>query len=208
MRVNERFQKNFISRPIIVALAFISTTIYLSGCAGDYARKRAEHYYLQGQALANRGETERAAMKFEKSMFLSEKTGFTAGIAHNLNELAIIDSNRGDFDEAKIKLNRALEIYRSEGMNPEVSKTLNNIVQIYHKEGRFEDAVEQYKVLIKWDEKTGNRLGMALSLWNMAMIYDRYLGNPQKARTAREWALEILREPGNEKYLEQLQERE
>lgn len=188
-------------------LCFMMITLAL-GCAGDYARKRAEHYYLQGQALVNRGETERAVNKFEKSMDLSEKTGFTAGIAHNLNELAIIDSNRGNFDAARNKLDRALEIYRAEEMNTEVSKTLNNMVQIYRKEGRFEDAVEQYKQLITWDEKTGNRVGMAFSLWNMALIYDRYLGERTKARTARDWALEILREPGNEKYLKQLRGRE
>ena len=127
-----------------MALTFVLAGALMFGCAGDYARKRAEHYYLQGQALVNRGEIERAVQKFEKSMYLAEKTGFTAGIAHNLNELAIIDSNQGKIDEARDKLNRALEIYHIEEMNTEVSKTLNNFVQIYRREGRFEEAIEQY----------------------------------------------------------------
>ena len=113
----------------------------------------------------------------------------------------------GRFDDARVKLDRALEIYRAEGMNTEVSKTLNNFAQIYHKEGRFEDAIEYYKKLIVWDEKTDNRLGMAFSLWNMALIYEHYLGDHEKARTARSWSLEIFQEPGNEKYLKELQAR-
>ncbi|MCB2147616.1 MAG: tetratricopeptide repeat protein [Deltaproteobacteria bacterium] len=129
----------FRSLSIVLAVALIA--ILLSACAGDYARKRAEYYYLQGQSLANQGQTERAIKKFEKSMDLSEKTGFVAGIAHNLNELAIIHTTAGEFDAARSELSRALDIYRSLDMKPEVSKTLNNISQTYAREGRFEDAI-------------------------------------------------------------------
>ena len=185
--------------------AMLLALLLVTACAGDYARKRAQSLYLQGQALVNRGETERAIKKFEKSIYLSEKTGFEAGVAHNLNELAIIHTNRGEFETARTELKQALEIYRSLEMNPEISKAMNNMVQTYRMEGRFEDAIEHYKKLIVWDEKSGNRLGMAFSLWNMALIYERYLGDHEKARTARNWSLEIFREPGNEKYLRQLQ---
>lgn len=197
-----------INRSMAVILAFSLITILLTACAGDYARKRAETYYLQGQALVNRGETDRAIKKFEKSIYLSEKTGFEAGVAHNLNELAIIHTNRDQFETARAELTQALEIYRSLEMNPEISKTMNNIIQSYRKEGRFEDAIEHYKQLIVWDEKTDNRLGMAFSLWNMALIYEHYLGDHEKARTARNWSLEIFQEPGNEEYLRRLQRRE
>jgi len=210
---NPRIQKyvllpagsGFRSLSIILAVTLI--TILLAACAGEYARKRAEHYYLQGQALVNRGDTERAIKKFEKSMDLSEKTGFDAGVAHNLNELAIIHTTRGEFETARSELDQALEIYRSLEMKPEISKTMDNIVLTYRQERRFEDAIEHYKKLIVWDEKIGNHLGMAFSLWNMALIYERYLGDYEKAHTARNWSLEIFREPGNEKYLRQLQER-
>ena len=100
-------------RAVAMVLASLSLMLLMTACAGDYARKRAEVYYLQGQSLVNRGDTERAIKKFEKSMALSEKTGFDAGIAHNLNELAIIHTNRGEFDKARAKLNEALKIYRS-----------------------------------------------------------------------------------------------
>jgi len=209
MRENRHPVKAISYQTITVILASILTAVLGFGCAGDYARKRAEHYYHHGQALVNSGDTERAVKKFQKSMVLSEKTGFSAGIAHNLNELAIIHTNRGEFDKARTELNQALEIYRSlQGMDPEISKTMNNIAQTYYSEGRFQEAIEQYKKLIVWDENTGNRIGMARALWNMATIYEHYLGDPQKAGVARKWSLEIFREPGNEKHLQQLQGRE
>ena len=137
-------------------------------------------------------------------MVLAEKTGFEAGVAHNLNELAIIHTNRGEFDAARGELNRALGIYQSLDMKPEVSKTLNNIVQTYIREGRFQAAMEHYQRLLEWDEKSGNRLGVAISLYNMALIYDRHLGDPRRAREAYQRAMAIFNEPGNRKYLETL----
>jgi tetratricopeptide (TPR) repeat protein len=192
-------------RALTAILTSAMVVALLVGCAGDYARKRAEHYYLQGQTLVNRGEVERAIKKFEKSIYLSEKTGFTAGIAHNLNELAIIDTNHGKYDDARAKLDRALTIYRAEEMNPEASKTLNNMVQTYLREGRFEDAVIGYEKLIEWDEKTGNHLGAAIALYNTALIYDRNLKDRKKAVDAYDRSIEIFRETGNEEYLRKLQ---
>ena len=203
MKANERNSRRIISRSIAMALV----SILAFGCAGDYARQQAKRYYHQGQALVNRGETERAVKKFEKSMYLSEKTGFSAGIAHNLNELAIIHTHRKEYETARSELARALKIYRSLDMQPEASKTMNNIVQTYLGERRFEEAIEHYQMLIAWDEKTSNRLGMALSYRNMAFIYERQLGNLSKAREAYERYLEISQEPEVNQYLQHLQEK-
>lgn len=194
-------------RAMAIILAVSSLMVIVTACAGDYARKRAKRYYLQGQNLVNRGDTDRAIKKFEKSMALSEKTGFDAGIAHNLNELAIIHTTRGEFETARSELDRALDIYRARNMIPEVSKTLNNRVQTYVREGRFKEAIFHYKMLVEWDEQTDNRLGMAISLYNMALIYDRRLGDREKASDAYNRSVEIFRETGNEKYLKKLQGR-
>jgi tetratricopeptide (TPR) repeat protein len=208
MNKNRNDPEAIAPRALTAILTSAMIVALLIGCAGDYARKRAEHYYLQGQALVNRGEIERAIKKFEKSIYLSEETGFAAGIANNLNELAIIDTNRGKFEDARDKLDRALGIYRSEKMNSEVSKTLNNLVQTYLREGRFEDAVLGYEKLIEWDEKTGNHLGVAIALYNTALIYHRNLKNREKAVEAYNRSVEIFRETGNEEYLRKLQGRE
>ena len=107
MTDNERLMKAGSVRLAVMVLTSSLIIVLAMGCAGDYARQRAETYYLHGQALVNRGETDRAIKKFEKSIYLSEKTGFEAGIAHNLNELAIIHTTRGEFEKARSELNRA-----------------------------------------------------------------------------------------------------
>ena len=208
MKENPQHSRRITFRSMAMILAFILAAALAFGCAGEYARKRAEHYYLQGQALVNRGETERAIKKFEKSIYLSEKTGFTAGIAHNLNELAIIHTRRGQFDTARSELNRALDIYRSLGMRPEVSKTINNLAQTYLRQGRAEEALRQYENLIAWDEKTENHLGIAISLWNMARIYDHQLGDRPKALEAYKRSVYLFKKTGNEHYLQRLQKQE
>ncbi len=199
------FTMGFRAMAIVPALMLLM--VIVTACAGDYARKRAKHYYTQGQNLVNRGDTDRAIKKFEKSMDLSEKTGFDAGIAHNLNELAIIHTERGEFETARSELARALEIYLARNMIPEVSKTLNNKVQTYTREGRFEDAILHYETLVAWDERTDNQLGMAISLYNMALIYDRHLGDRAKALDAYNRSVKIFKKTGNEKYLKKLQGR-
>lgn len=188
-----------------IAASFLTVALFLiTACAGNYARKRAKDYYGQGQILASRGETKRAVNKFKKSMALAERSGYQEGVAHNLNELAIIHTARGEFETARSELNQALSIYERLEMNPEVSKTLNNIAQTYTREGRFIDAVAQYQRLIAWDEHTGNRLGMAISLYYMALILDRRLNDRPQAREAYQRAMKIFEEPGNETYLEKL----
>ena len=92
-------------------------------------------------------------------------------------------------------------------MQPEVSKTLNNLVQTYLREGRYEDAILRYEILMDWDQKTDNQLGVAVALYNMALIYNHHLGDREKAIEAYSRSVAIFRETGNEKYLEQLQGR-
>ncbi len=208
MQDNQHHSQRITFRSIVMALTVIQVAALIFGCAGEYARKRAEHYYLQGQALVTRGETERAIKKFEKSIYLSEKTGYAAGIAHNLNELAIIHTQTGQFDTARSELSRALDIYRSLDMRPEVSKTINNMAQTYLREGRAEEALRHYETLIAWDEKTGNHLGIAIALWNMARIYDHHLNDRQKALEAYKRSIYLFKKTGNEHYLQGLQERE
>jgi tetratricopeptide (TPR) repeat protein len=45
---------------------------------------------------------------------------------------------------------------------------------------------------------------MAISLYNMALVLDRKLGDRPQARDAYQRAIRIFKETGNEKYLETL----
>jgi tetratricopeptide (TPR) repeat protein len=145
--------------------------------------KRAENRYEKGQYYASKGEVDKAIVNFEKSMRMARAIDFREGVAHNLNELAIIYSSRREYSKARERLSEALEIYKELNMA-----------------NWFED-------LIEWDTNTGNRLGVGITLYNMALIYHQHLGMKDKATDCFGRALKIFRETGNEKYIQMIQKK-
>jgi pentatricopeptide repeat protein len=90
-------------------------------------------------------------------------------------------------------------------MKPEVSKSLNNMAVTYVREKRFQEAFKWFDELIKWDNKTGNELGVAITLYNMALIYHQHLGMDEKAEECLGKAMKIFKETGNEDYIQRIQ---
>jgi len=128
-------------------------------------------------------------------------------VAHNLNELAIINTARGEYAKARELFNEALGIYKELNMEIEISKSLNNIALTYVRERRFQEAIEWFKDLMAWDAKSGNELGIGITLYNMALIYHQHLGMKEKAKECFSKALKIFKETGNKRYIEKIQER-
>ena len=169
--------------------------------------KRAEQRYKKGQYLVSKGELDKAIVNFEKSIKIARAAGFNEGVAHNLNELAIINTARGEYDKARENLNEALKIYKDLNMAPEVSKTLNNIAVTYTKQRKFQEALRGYEDLMEWDTKTGNQLGVGITLYNMAIIYHQHMGMNEMAKECLHKALTIFKETGDERYIEMIQEK-
>jgi tetratricopeptide (TPR) repeat protein len=181
----------------------LSVAIFLlSSCAPRFLQiRRAELLYKEGQILLSKGKGEEAMLKFEKSLSLAREAGFKAGMAHNLNEMAIIHTARGEYAGARELLAEAVEIYKEFNMEPEVSKSLNNVAVTYVKERDFKEAVNRYEELLTWDGKTDNRLGMGITLYNMGLIYESHLGEREEAQKRYSEALKIFKKLGNEKYI-------
>jgi len=188
-------------------LLFLSIFVISSCSARSVQIKRAENRYKKGQYFASKGEVDKAILNFEKSIRMARAVEFKEGVAHNLNELAIIYSSRGEYAKARKMLGEALEIYKELHMAPETSKAMNNIAITYVREQKFQEALKWFEDLIEWDTNTGNQLGVGITLYNMALIYHQHLGMKDKARDCLARALKIFRETGNEKYIQMIQER-
>lgn len=113
--------------PYCLFLFFLAWFGVFSCTSKPFLQHRAERFYHQGQVLLSQGRTDDAYGKFDQSFRFSEKAGDRAGMAHNLNEKAIIHTARGQYDTAREALTRAVAIYKELGMTPEVSKALNNL---------------------------------------------------------------------------------
>ena len=181
--------------------------IVLTSCSTrPYRMKRAERLYRQGQTYLSEGDQQKAITKFEESLSLSRIVEFKPGIAHNLNEIAIIHTTRGQYQKAGEILSESLSIYKELDMAPEVSKTLNNIAITYLKAGKFDGAIKQYNELLEWDRKSGNELGAGITLNNMGLIYQNHLGNMKKAREKYSEALTIFKQLGEDKYTQSIEQ--
>ncbi len=178
----------------------------ITSCSSSFVHtRRAKILYQQGQDFFFEGERDKAAIKFEESFAWAQKAGFKPGIAHNLNQMAIIHTFKGEYDTARKKLIQAVEIYKELGMQPEASKALSNIAITYVKKGEFAKAIVQYEKLLEWDRKIKNYLGMGIALNNMGLIYENHLGKPKEAQKSYLRAMKILKESGNEKYIKSVQ---
>lgn len=122
-------------------------------------------------------------------------------MAHNLNEIAIIHTSRGEYVKARDALSRAIKIYEAANMKPEVSESLNNIATTYVREQDFKEAINRYEELLKWDRKTNNDLGAAITLNNLGVIYEHHLKERENALRRYSEALKIFRKLGNERYI-------
>jgi pentatricopeptide repeat protein len=90
-------------------------------------------------------------------------------------------------------------------MEPEVSKAMNNMANTYVRERNPDEAIAWFNKLIEWDTQTGNRLGVGITYYNLALVYHRQLKMEKKARACLNKAVIIFKEPGNERFLEMIQ---
>lgn len=186
----------------LAALAIAASAILAGGCVTSEGKLRsAELLYAEGQDLMSTGKEEAAVSRFEKSLMLSREIGFSAGIAHNLNELAIYHTSHGEFQQARELLAEAIDIYKKEAMAAEVSKAMNNLAITFLKERNFSAALEQYNTLLQWDRQTNNMLGAAITMNNMGLIFERYLARPAEAGKSYQQALEIFKQLGKDEYI-------
>ncbi len=166
--------------------------------------ERAENHYKKGQRLANNGEFDRAVIHFNKSINMARDVEFNEGLAHNLNELAIVYTHKQEYEKARKYLFEALEIYEANDMPAEISKTMNNIADTYTQEENAVKALKWFNRLIEWDTKTGNQVGVGITCYNMALIYHKQLNETDKAQQYLNQALKIFKETGNEKLIERI----
>ena len=175
----------------LLALAALSVTLLCSCGIHAYRLRRAKQLYYQGQILEDQGKTEDAYKKFQASLSLARKENYRPGIAHNLNELAIIKTSKGEYESARRLLREALEIYKELDMKPQVSKVLNNIAITYLRQGDIKNTLLTYQKLLKWDHSIGNKMGQMVVLYNTAQIYEEYLNQPCNAKMQYEKALAL-----------------
>ena len=192
----------FLNSSKMVIILWVSVFLVVSCSTRPYRMKRAKRLYRQGQLYLSKGNQEKAIKKFEESLSLSRDIGFKPGVAHNLNEMAIIKTIGGEHVKARELHTEAMDIYKQLNMKPEVSKSLNNIAGTYMRERNFKEAIKQYEDLLKWDRQTQNKFGVGITLYNIGLIYQNHLRRYEDAKKKYLEALAVFHELGHEKYIQ------
>ncbi len=192
-----------------IGTLLLLSVFLISSCAVRSVQiKKAKERYKKGQILASRGEVDKAIENFNKSIRIARASEYMVGVAHNLNELAIIYTSRGEYAKARGLLAEMITIYKDLKMETEVSKSMNNMAMTYVRVKEFQEAFKWFDKLIEWDEGTGNQLGVGITLYNMALIYHHHLGMKEKAKECFFKALKIFKETGNEKYIDMIKKKQ
>jgi tetratricopeptide (TPR) repeat protein len=190
-----------------LTILFLICLFLITSCSTrPYRMKRAERLYRQGQLYHQKGQLDKAIQKLEESLSLAEMIGFEAGVAHNLNEIALVHLTKRECSRSREMFSESLAIYEKLNMGPEISKTLNNIASTYLGERNFKGAIKKYEELIEWDKKQNNDLGVALSLYNIGVIYQNHLKQHQEAQKYYSEALKLFKKLGKEKYIRLLEQ--
>ena len=182
---------------LVLSIGLLSV---FSGCSlKKLHNKRAMLLYYDGIELASKGKFDQAIEKFNKSIAISQENRFSSGIAHNYNEIGNIYTYKKKFNIARDYFNQALVIYKKKNMKPEVSKSFDNIAKTYLRQGDFNNTLGQYEKLVAWDMESGNMLGAGLTRYNMALLYEKYIKDYNKAKNFYEQALKIFLKLNREK---------
>jgi len=187
-----------MKKPLGLFLLFSLITLLVSGpCSHPRPSDQARILYEEGQGLLSKGRPDAALKRFEASLALSREQDDARGTAHNLNEIGIIHTQKRSFAEARTCFQEAETLYRRLDMAGEISKTLNNRAITFILEKRYGEAASVYHDLLEWDERSGNRLGLAITHTNLGHLYETFLNQPAEAIAAYEKACGLLNELGD-----------
>ena len=147
-------------------------------------------------------DAEKAEAFGERSIQLSKKLRYDAGLAQAYNDLGVIYLDRGAFDTALSHLREALLIRRRAGDSLGTAKVWNKIGIVHQKAGAFDKALDAQLVALRLFEASKNDLGVSFSLNNISILQQN-LGRYDEAIRYGQQSVRIKEKTGDRKGLAQ-----
>jgi tetratricopeptide (TPR) repeat protein len=148
------------------------------------------------------GDREQALSKYEEALSLAKETGPKELAAKILDDIAEIRGSRREFGKAKEALSESAQFYKELGMLKQASKSLKNAALACIMKRDYQAAIVQYEELMSWHREIDDDLGVAVALNNLGLIYKNHLNQPDEAQKHFAEALKILKDIGNERYIQ------
>jgi tetratricopeptide (TPR) repeat protein len=158
--------------------------------------QRAQALLLEGWALRNLTESERAQGVTAEAEGLFQQAGDASGVARARVQRASLLYDQGDLATARRLFEQALTTYRELGDKGNQAQALNNLALVRKQQGDVDLALTLYGQSRELSEETGNRVGVANAENNAGAILLRR-GDLAGARAAFARAHELSRDIGD-----------
>jgi DNA-binding SARP family transcriptional activator/tetratricopeptide (TPR) repeat protein len=164
--------------------------------AARRARDRAAEVLVLGD-LGNAywflGRDDDASACFRRSLAACQELGDRAGLARNLNGLAVVGIRGRRYDEALVWLQESVAVRRQLGDREGLSTTLTNLGIVHQRQGRYDDAVACLEEAMSICEQFGDTRSWALDLHSLGNVYELQ-GRYDEALASQRTCLDTARE--------------
>jgi eukaryotic-like serine/threonine-protein kinase len=154
---------------------------------------RARALLLEGWALRNLGDAERAQGVTAEAEGLFQQAGDESGVAKARVQRASLLYDQGDLDTARRTFEKALATYRELGDKGNEAQALNNLALVLKQQGDVQAALGLYEQSRALSQETGNRVGVASADNNIGVI-DLKRGDLSGALAAFERAADLAKQ--------------
>ncbi|MBO7143683.1 MAG: SpoIIE family protein phosphatase [Salinivirgaceae bacterium] len=130
----------------------------------------AGNNYLLGYAYFWTGESWKSISAYQKSIGYSKKNSDVSILAKAYLGTSSVYEDMSNLDSAVSYVNRALEIFTRQNDTVSITFCYNSMGRIYGNRDLVENAVFYFSKALKLDSLSGNRLGYARNLCNLAQM--------------------------------------
>jgi len=154
---------------------------------------RARALLLEGWALRNLGDAERAQGVTAEAEGLFQQAGDESGVAKARVQRASLLYDQGDLDTARRTFEKALATYRELGDKGNEAQALNNLALVLKQQGDVPAALGLYEQSRALSQETGNRVGVASADNNIGVV-DLKRGDLSGALAAFDRAVDLSKQ--------------
>ncbi len=169
----------------------------LATSEGVAAFARANALNAAGSLALAQADIDRAKVRCEESLVLFKELGDKRGIAYSLYCLGWVAGEQGNLSTARSLIEEALVLFREAGVRERVAWSLRTLGELDNWKGEYTRACALCEESLALFRKLGNKLGMAASLFSLALIFFVSQGDPARARSLLEEVLTLSRELGD-----------
>jgi predicted ATPase/class 3 adenylate cyclase/DNA-binding CsgD family transcriptional regulator len=166
----------------------------LAASEGVVASVRAKVLIVASQFALNQGDMDRAEALAKESLLLSQKLGYTWGIAYSFNLLGEFAWKKGNFAEARLLNEEALALQRETGDLEQVTWSLGGLADLASLQGDYIRGRTLHEESLAIHRELGNTWGIATLLLRLAEVLFVSQGDQATVHVLLEESLALRRE--------------